>query len=470
MATFGSTQQLRRFLQDAERAAMLRFPHYFALASLACMGLAAVALFMYFHGMAVNTVSRLSETYNTALAKNALEPARESLARFLLSYDQAKGVTTHLPDAVQKMIDEIMRDPQVARIKLFTVSGLIAYATDARLIGTETKDYDGVGAALRGEVHSKMYYQSGLFTLFAGANNPPNLISTYVPVRESGSGEIVGVFEIYRDGAQSVREIEAAERAVLIGAGAILLLLYLTMIIIARRVERRMEAEQRALAERADTLARLGAQMLSRQEAERLGIAKRLQEGAAQTLTAVRMNVASAAARRPAQAGHRDIADQLPIIETAIDEIVEAAAELHPTCLPRLGLVATAQWLCVAVANKHANLQLSISVSGDEAQITPHLKPIVYRTLEQTLLRLTALDDTQTVRVKLDAMQGGIALSLTAEPTLVTIHTAQMVTRAAVALDLISIRDYVVVSGGTYHASEALHGRRTIRVQWREAA
>jgi hypothetical protein len=448
---------------------MFRFPRYFATISSVGVGIAVVALFVYYHNIAVNTVSGLSETYNAALAKNALGPVREPLSRFLFSVEEVNGVKTPQPVAVQRMIDEIMRDPMVVRMKIFTTSGRVAYSTDPRLIGTVASDDQGLAAALGGEVRSKMYYQ-GQFAFFADADYASNLIGTYIPVRESESGEIVGVLEIYRDGAQSIREIEAAERAVLLGAGVILLLLYAALIYVAGRVERRISAEQRTLTERAESLARLGAQMLNHQEAERLEIAKKLQDGAAQTLTAVRMNIASAAARGRIGGAEKQLSDQLPIIEHAIDEVIEAARDLHPTCLPRLGLVATAQWLCVEIGNKHPEIDLTITVSGDEAQITPHLKPIVYRTLERTLLRLATNFNTPTIKVELDAKRHAIRIFMTVERAVMSVHAARLTTDPDVNFGLAPIRDYVAVSGGAFESSEFSHGKQTINVRWPEAA
>ena len=448
---------------------MLRYPRYFSIASLVCVCIAALALSAYYRNMAINTIERLAEGYSAALSRTALHSVQESLIAFLLSAENAKEIPVSGLAAVRRMTDEMFQDADVARVKLFTKNGRVAYSTNIKQIGLDQSANPAVAAALRGEVSSQLLYR-GRFNFFDAVTESANLIHTYLPVR-SGNGDIVGVMEIYRDGSASVREIESVELAVLIGAIVILGLLYAALQVIVGRVERLMEAQQRELADRADTLVRMSAQMLNREEAERREIAQGLHEGVAQTLSAVRLSVATVASdgRGTASGNEASTAEKLlPFIEQAIDEVVETAIKLHPPSLHELGLIATVNWLCREFGSKHPNIRLTSALSGTESQIIPRLKPIVYRVLEQALRKLAKSEDVRQIKVELKATRRTVELCVTDEPTVIPMRAGATASRAG--LDFEPIRDYVVVSGGEFESTAVPQGRSIVKVRWRQAA
>src|SRR5262245_24866564 len=334
------------------------------------------------------------------------------------------------------MVDDLMQDASIMRIRIFNLSGRVVYSTNAKQIGRDENDNPGVIAALHGDVLSELAYRDR-FNVFDRAHEEDNLIQTYIPVRSRGGiGEIVGVFEIYRDGKAFVREIESAELAVLGGAIAILALLYVALLTVVAHTERMIDEKARALVERAETLSALGGQMLSRQVAERKAISEGLHEGIAQTLSAVRLSVASAASDEHTKVAvdhARTMNSLVPVIERAIDDVVATALKLHPPSLDQLGLLPTLDWLCREIVAKHPNVRVSRAPGDVEKQVPARLKPIIYRVLEQTLWKLASWDDTLRMQVELDASQDGVAVTLTAEPTVVSMAASASAGDAAQA-------------------------------------
>jgi signal transduction histidine kinase len=450
---------------------MFKIFRRFSVVSFVCVAAAAILIGMFYRYTAIDGIVRLAETNNVALARSQLRLVEDHVVEYLVATVETPSSATFRPEAIRSMVDDLMQDASIMRIKMYNLSGRLVYSTGQKDEIHSESDDEGVRAALRGEVVSRLFYRDR-FNIFDRVTANDNVIETYIPVRgRGGIGEIVGAFEIYRDGSASVREIESAELAVLGGAILILAALYLALLTVVSRTERIIEVQAQALIDRANTLAALGGKMLTRQVAERKAISQGLHEGVAQTLNAVRLSVATAASDKRGVAGEAPasaMSNLVPVLEQAIDDVVATALKLHPPSLDELGLLPTLDWLCREVTAKHPNVRLTRAAGDVEQAIPARLKPIIYRVIEQTLWKLAGANDARRIQVELEASPTGVALTLIDEQTVVPMSAGA--DEPDQAPDFSVIREYVVISGGEFELAQPPHRPRVVTARWPEAA
>ena len=168
----------------------------------------------------------------------------------------------------------MMRSGTVFKIKVFDTRGLTIYSTDHGQVGEDKRGNAGWRAAAAGLAASELTHRDH-FSSFEGVVENRDLISSYIPIRRGSSSEVVGVFEIYSDvtpmleqfrdsaaqlsrlfAANQGRVEQMAKRDVAIVAensgdllrliGALLILLFVTLLYFVRRGQLIIDAQRNA--------------------------------------------------------------------------------------------------------------------------------------------------------------------------------------------------------------------------------
>jgi signal transduction histidine kinase len=134
-----------------------------------------------------------------------------------------------------------------------------------RQIGEDKATYPGFVAALRGTPSSQLSERES-FESFFGTLGEVAVIGSYLPVRDR-SGAIVGVIEVYDDVTQLFATIKATRWQVF-GLSAVLMsALYIALLVIVRRADRIVAANEQALEREIAQRARIATEAKRAQQA-----------------------------------------------------------------------------------------------------------------------------------------------------------------------------------------------------------
>lgn len=439
---------------------MFRMIRYFSVASFLCIVVAAVALTAYFRHIAIREIVAFGESGNVALAQAALNSVKLDLLAFLEQTDGIRpGELSAVPltPALAHEIDDLLRVKSVARIKIYSRRGLVVYATRAESIGQEQGGNPGFTAALAGQVASKLVYRDA-FNIFDSETEEDNLIQTYLPVAGEPGQAPRGVFELYTDINAMVAQTQAAQSQVIFAAILIMGLLYLTLLAVVRYAERIITSQQREIREHTAALERISARLLQTQEEEKRKIAFDLHEGVAQTLAAVKLSVEHAARQLPgAGGGAAALQPMVQTVKEAINEVRSLALNLRPSSLDELGLVATLDWYCREFVQMHPAVKVERHIDVDEARISPPLRIIVYRVVEEACRDASRIPGLSRLRVSLAADADMLALGID--------HDGRA-PESEPQSGFGAARERTVLSGGSFESGPAPGGGQWVRATW----
>ena len=223
---------------------MFNLTRYFAIASLACIILAAALLGLFYRHLSEASLLKMAGTHNAALTRvfgNALWPHFAPLLA-----NQGSLPPDH-PEiaALRQAVVGLMRETAAVKIKVYNLQGVTVFSTEEKQIGENKYTNPGFLAAVQGELGSELTHRNQ-FSAFHGVIESRDLISTYIPFIPEASDRIAGVFELYSDVTPALARVKQAQWHISLAVAGILSLLYglLSGVVWrAQRIIRRQEAE-----------------------------------------------------------------------------------------------------------------------------------------------------------------------------------------------------------------------------------
>lgn len=234
---------------------MFRLTRTYSIASFLGIVLVTVALGIFYRSIAIQSLIDQQSQTNVFLTQTLSNSLWPKYADFV---GRAATIPAHelaLQPEISSLKQDVLqttRGLQVVKVKIYDMSGLTVYSTEAKQIGEPKADNSGFQKAKSGETVSDLVFRDH-FSATEQVIEKRNLLSSYIPIRTSLNGPVEGIFEIYSDVTPLVADIDRTQYTVLGGVIFILFLLYLFLLMIVRRADRIIRthenAERRAQAE-----------------------------------------------------------------------------------------------------------------------------------------------------------------------------------------------------------------------------
>ena len=213
----------------ASRQTRFRLTRSFALVAGLVMVLAALLLSAFHWYWSLGEMESMAQQNNVNVARVLANLLWSRHAALLEDLSKADPETLKDRPEIATLRDEIATFTQnapVYRVKIYDPEGHTIFSTDTGQIGEEEETDEGFESARRGVVASELA-RANTFSVFESTVVDRDLLSSYVPIYRGA--EIVGVFEVYDDVTEFLRDINrgiASQVAlVLLTAGGVYLVL-----------------------------------------------------------------------------------------------------------------------------------------------------------------------------------------------------------------------------------------------------
>lgn len=156
--------------------------------------------------------------------------------------------------------------------------------------------------------------------------------------------------------------------------------------------------------EREETLAELLRQAVEAQEAERQRIARELHDATGQSLTAIALGlrgVETMLTSDPSSSAIEQIGELKSFSTNALGELRRIIADLRPSQLDDLGLVAALQWYTQDFEKRYA-IPADFMVEGDRSRLPAEYETVLFRITQEALTNIARHADASHAAVKLE--------------------------------------------------------------------
>ncbi len=191
-----------------------------------------------------------------------------------------------------------------------------------------------------------------------------------------------------------------------------------------------------SLAQERQRIQDLGVDVVRAHDIERANVSRELHDSIAQTLAAVRYQLAAAGREEDPSEIHNSLAAANSMISAAMEEIVSMSNSLHSRVAEDLGLEAALGALARRVEST-SSVEVEINVSSRARLLPPAVSATLFRVAEEALRDLEMHRDGKSATVNVDAGDGFVRLEVT--------YDGEEPARAGLAL----MKDRVTLAGGT---------------------
>ncbi|MFH5775454.1 sensor histidine kinase [Paracoccus sp. NGMCC 1.201697] len=207
--------------------------------------------------------SLVSDSIKTSVVRNAALSSAVYMESFIAPMSQElTNSQTLSPASIQRMRDLLDEPPMSERVlstKIWRKGGLIAFSSDADLIGKVLEPGEKLRRAWAGEL-------SASFDDLDEAENAREqmkgipLLEVYNPIHSILTGKIIAVAEFYLDGSELKADLRAAQTRAWAAVAGVMALTFAALFGIVRAGSRTIDAQNRELTGRLAELARVSTQ------------------------------------------------------------------------------------------------------------------------------------------------------------------------------------------------------------------
>jgi len=212
----------------------------------------------------------------------------------------------------------------------------------------------------------------------------------------------------------------------------------------------------------------LSAKLVEAQEDERKRVAKEIHDGIGSNLVAIKYGLESIFTRMRQNRPYRDGISIEQVVEYVKDTIEEAqriSADLRPAVLDDMGLGAAVRWICRRYGEIYPNLLIEGQIEPEEMDVTPSLKVVVFRVLQEALNNVVKHSMADTVHM--DIKKGNERLLLSVRDNGQGFAAGKDPDKNAKGgLGLMGMRERIELSGGKLDIASGKGRGCVIRAVW----
>jgi PAS domain S-box-containing protein len=221
---------------------------------------------------------------------------------------------------------------------------------------------------------------------------------------------------------------------------------------------------QTALRESEERNRYLSSQLLVAQEAERRRIAGDLHDDIGHRLINMQQ-LAKPLLDWIKKEGPETEAKRLETLALILDgtaaEVKRMQQDLRPSMLEDIGLLVTIGWLCREFGEAHSGIRIDQNLNIQEREIPDSLKLVIFRILQEALNNVAKHSKASLVRLSLNKASEGIELTVSDNGQGFNVNETPRR-----GLGLVSMRERVELSNGSFSIESAKGKGTTLRVTW----
>jgi PAS domain S-box-containing protein len=190
-------------------------------------------------------------------------------------------------------------------------------------------------------------------------------------------------------------------------------------------------------------------------EADRRTISKELHDSIGASLAAIKFSLEDKEIKRTRNHGQLDesLEQEIAYLIEAIKETKRIAANLRPTILDDLGLMATIKWYLRQFGRLYGNLRIDYKSEITETDVPEDMKIIIYRILQEGLNNAEKHSGAAMIRLHLGFTDGKRSVSLSIDDDGRGFDVEETLSKKdpLVGYGLIAMRERCEIYGGSFH-------------------
>ncbi len=197
----------------------------------------------------------------------------------------------------------------------------------------------------------------------------------------------------------------------------------------------------------------LGAEVVDAQDAERASVSRELHDSIAQTLAAVRFQLAAASADADADTRNR-IAAANSLVSAAMEEVKNVSYALHPRVAEDLGLEAALDMLARQVEER-SSVKVRVTADVEGRPIPPNVSATLFRVAQEAIRNIEMHSQAKSATVSVVGRDGSIRVQVSDDGRG---FDPLSVPTPAVRSALASVKDRVTLAGGILRVDSVPNG------------
>jgi signal transduction histidine kinase len=197
----------------------------------------------------------------------------------------------------------------------------------------------------------------------------------------------------------------------------------------------------------------LGAEVVYAQDAERAHVSRELHDSIAQTLAAVRFQLAAAGAESTGELRNR-LAAASELVGSAMEEVKKVSYSFHPRVAVDLGLEAALETLARQVETR-SGIEVRVTANVTGAPIPSKLAATLFRVAQEALRNIEMHSQAKSATVDVESHDGSIRIEVADDGR--GFDTSVVVTPAFKSA-LASVKDRVTLAGGVLTVDSVPNG------------